>query len=451
MSTNKDGQGPVNRRAFLTTIPAIAVTPLASAGETQTLALNGGTAVRTTPLTTAFPGTQFYDEQERTELTEAYETHSLFRFYGPKTPQKVAKLEEELAAFLGTKHVLGVTSGTAALHCALTALGVGPGDEVILPAWTWHSCYTAVLLTGALPVFAESDESFMIDPNDIEARITPQTKVIMAVHLFGAPADMGRILPLARQHGLKVLEDAAESAGAQYRGKRVGTLADIGIFSFQIHKMITAGEGGAVVTNDPLLYERAIRFHDLGSVRPYHQKLLGELHMPWFMGINYRMNEMTGAVMRAQLRKLDTIIARHRENSRFIRERIQELPRVQLRHSNDLAGEIGWTIDLLLPDQKVRDRFVAGMRAENVPIGPPSAATPLPRFPYIENKAVPHPAWPTFNSPRGKEIRYGAASCPRTMDLFNRAATLTIGPKYSKSDLQDMVAAVKKVHKAFLS
>lgn len=451
MSNRIGFRDPVNRRAFLAAaVPAVVSAVKPAVGTPQQAAGGEREPVRATRLSTDYPGTQFYDEQERGELTNAYDTHSLFRFYGPQTPQKVAKFEQEFATFIGGKYVLAVTSGTAALHCALTGLGVGPGDEVILPAWTWHSCYTTIVMTGALPVFAEVDESFTIDPDDVEAKITPQTKAIMAVHLFGAPADMGRILPVARKHGLKVLEDAAQSAGAQYKGKRLGTLGDVGIFSFQIHKLMTAGEGGAVLTADPMVYERAIRFHDLGLLRPVHQDALGKAGMPNFLGINYRMNEMTGAVLRGQLRKLDMLVARHRQNARFVRERIQTLPGVNLRHSHDPDGELGWTIDILLPDRKMRDRFVAAMKAENVPMGPPSAATPLPGMPYIANKVAPHPAWPTFNSPRGKEIAYGPGCCPRTMTLFNRAASLTIGPKYSTRDLEDVVAAITKVQRAIL-
>jgi 8-amino-3,8-dideoxy-alpha-D-manno-octulosonate transaminase len=351
---------------------------------------------------------------------------------------------------MGARHALGVTSGTAALHCGLTALGVGPGDEVILPAWTWHSCYTTILLTGALPVFAEVDESFTIDPADVERKITPQTKAIMPVHLFGTPADMDGILAVAGKFHLKVLEDCAQCAGGQYKGQRVGTLGDIGAFSFQIHKLITAGEGGAVLTGDPGLFERAVRFHDLGLLRPVHMAAIGTPGMPYFLGVNYRMNEMTGAVMRGQLRKLDRIIEAHRRNARYVRERVREIPGVRLRKSNDEQGETGWTVDFLLPDKKVRDRFLRAMTAENVPVSAPSAATPLPPFPYIENKVVPHPAWPSFNSARGREIRYGTQCCPRTLDIFSRAATLTIGPKYTESDLRDIVTAVKKVYRAVL-
>jgi 8-amino-3,8-dideoxy-alpha-D-manno-octulosonate transaminase len=438
----------VNRRTFLAGIPAVAIASKPAAAVELKLAVDGGKPVRSVRLSTEYPGTQFYGEQERTELDQAYDTHSLFRFYGPQQPQKVAKLEKEFAAFMGVKYVLGVTSGTAALHIALTALGVGPGDEVILPAWTWHSCYTTVLMTGALPVFAEVDESLTIDPADLEAKITPQTKAVMAVHLFGSSADMTRVMEVARKHNVKVLEDTAQSCGAKFRGARLGSIGDIGIYSFQLHKMMTAGEGGAVVTSDPLLYEKAIRFHDLGLVRPLHKAALGETKLPWFPGINYRMNEMTGAVLRAQLRKLDDILAAHKRNWRAVRAGIQDLPGMKLRHSNDAEGEIGWTVDLLLSDNARRDRFVAAMRAENVPMGPPSAATPLPPMPYIESKATPHPAWPSFNSPRGREIRYGAQCCPRTMDLYGRAATLTIGPRYTPADVKDIVAAITKVHKS---
>ena len=381
---------------------------------------------------------------------EAYDSHGLFRFYGPAgvKPLKVAKLEEELASYMGVKYALGVTSGTAALHVALTALGAGPGDEVILPAWTWHSCYTAILMTGALPVFADVDETFTIDPDDIERKITPQTKAIMVVHLFGSPANMGRIMPLARQHGIKVLEDCAQAAGAKYQGKHLGSIGDIGIYSFQIHKLITAGEGGAVVTNDPLLYERAFRFHDLGLVRPIFKDRLGETQLPWFPGVNYRMNEMTGAVMRAQLRKLDNIVARHRNNHRFVVDRIKDLPGLKLRPSHDPEGDLGWVIAAMLPDRRTRDRFAAAMAAENVEMSSPSGSIPLPREPYIANKAVPHPAWPTFNTPRGREIQYGAQCCPRTIEYFNCAAQLTVGPKYTENDLKDIVAAITKVHRA---
>jgi 8-amino-3,8-dideoxy-alpha-D-manno-octulosonate transaminase len=455
----------VDRRKFLAATAGFAATafsakatpggvtpvPVTRAVLTGALAIEGGTPVRATRLTgSGNPGTQFYDDQEQTEVRQAVETHSLFRWYGPQTPQKVAKFEQELAKYMDVKYVLAVTSGTAALHCALTALDVGPGDEVVLPALTWYSCYNTILLTGALPVFAEVDESFNLDPEDLEKKINPQTKAVMVVHLYGAPANMDGILAVARRHNLKVLEDSAQTMGGQYKGKRLSTIGDIGIYSFQINKLITAGEGGAVVTNDRRLYERAVRFHDLGLLRPATTAALGKGQMAGFLGTNYRMNEMTGAVMRAQLRKLDTILDAQRRRARYVKEQIKNLPGIRLRTSHDPEGDIGITVCMLLPTKELRDKFAAAMAAENIPLGAPSSSVPLPREPYIENKVAPHAAWPTFNTPRGKSIRYGAECCPRTIDICEHTATLTIGPKYSDRDLADIVTAIAKVHNGLL-
>src|SRR5438270_3897728 len=230
-------------------------------------------AVRT--IQAGFWGSEFYDDAEQQQLTDVLAGRNPFRWYGPKPPLKVATFEKELAARMQTRYALAVTSGTAALQCAVNALGIGPGDEVILPAWTWHSCYAAVVLAGALPVFAEIDASFNLNPADIERRITPQTKAILAAHFQGDPCDMDRILAIAKRHKLRVIDDCAQSVGASYHGRPVGSMGDIGIYSFQLNKTITAGEGGAVVTSDPELFERAARFHDVGIFRAPHENLVG--------------------------------------------------------------------------------------------------------------------------------------------------------------------------------
>jgi 8-amino-3,8-dideoxy-alpha-D-manno-octulosonate transaminase len=464
MSDNIQNSHTVSRRAFLAAIPAaVAVSPFAASAiepvpaDNPKLAIDGGKPLRSTYLDDlGFPGARMYGEEEKDDILKAYATKTIFRFYGPGKPVMVESFEKEFSALMGVRYTLGITSGTAALHAALVALGVGPGDEVILPAWAWHSCYTTIVLTGALPVFAEVDESLCIDPADVEAKVTPQTKVVMVVHPEGTPVDMDGIMSVARKHGVKVLEDVAQSCGGQYKGRRLGTIGDIGIYSFQIHKLISAGEGGAVVTNDPQLYERAIRLHDLGLVREVHEKVLGipnpEIILPAFPGTNYRMNELTGAVMRAQLQKLDGLIAKLRHNARVVREGLQrEVPGLKLRRSNDLNGDIGWTIGVFLPDKKARDRFSDAVEAENVSIGSPSSAEVLPPLPYVAQKAVPHPSWPTFNSPRGREIRYGAECCPRSIDLFSRSVRLTIGSRWTESDLKDVVGAMRKVYQSMVS
>ncbi|MHC4176922.1 MAG: DegT/DnrJ/EryC1/StrS family aminotransferase, partial [Planctomycetota bacterium] len=264
-----------NRREFLATVGAAgAASVLVGSGEAgrslaaegkQKLAIDGGTPVRKTSLGSRPYGPQFYDDVEKQELIDVLDSRYPFRWWGRNS--KVLQFEKAYAAHIGVKHAVGVTSGTTALYTAMAALEIGPGDEVILPAWTWYADYDAVVLSGALPVFAEIDGSLAIDPEDIERRITPRTKAIVPSHLQGGVADMDPILDIARKHKLYVMEDCAQCCGGRYKGKYVGSIGDIGINSFQLSKTITSGEGGAVTTNDPRLFERAVRFHDVGTLR----------------------------------------------------------------------------------------------------------------------------------------------------------------------------------------
>ena len=429
----------VNRRGFLA---AAAAATVANADETPQLAVNGGAPVRTRPLTGANWGPQYYDDKEQTQLTEVLAGRNPFRFNNPADKSKVARFESEFAARMQTRHALAVTSGTAALHTAMAALEVGPGDEVILPAWTWYSCYNTIIQAGALPVFAEIDESFNIDPKDIEQRITPQTKAIMAVHLQGNPANLDPILEIARKHRVKVLEDASQSVGASYKGKPLGSMGDIGIYSLQQSKTITAGEGGAVVTSDPLLYERAARFHDVGGFRG------GSAKLRFLPGLNYRMNEFTGGVLLAQIRKLDTIIGDVRRNARRVYAGIRDLPGARVRLLHDPEGELGTGIFLGFPTKELRERYAAAMRAEGVPVASPGGSVILPVVPEIEQKVTVTPRWPSFASERGKAIRYGRECCPKTIDILSRFAGVMMSPKYTERDTDDAVTAIRKVYPA---
>jgi 8-amino-3,8-dideoxy-alpha-D-manno-octulosonate transaminase len=427
----------MERREFLA-----AAAVAASASASPQLAVDGGAPVRTKPLTGPNWGPQYYDDKEQTQLTEVLQSHNPFRFSNPPDKSKVAIFENEYAARMRTKYALAVTSGTAALHTAMAALEVGPGDEVILPAWTWYSCYNTIIQAGALPVFAEIDESFNLDPADIEHRITPQTKVIMAVHLQGNPAAMDPILEIARRHGLKVLEDASQSVGASYKGRPLGSMGDMGIYSLQQSKTITAGEGGAVVTNDAYLFERACRFHDVAARPGFPAKLR---FMP---GLNYRMNEFTGGVLLAQIRKLDTIIGDARRNAGRLYQGIRDLPAARLRRLPDPEGELGTGVFLGFPSKELRDQYSKAMKAEGVPVSAPAGSVILPIVPEIEQKVTVTPRWPSFASERGQAIRYGRECCPRTIDILGRFAGVMISPKYSERDIDDAVTAVRKVHPA---
>jgi 8-amino-3,8-dideoxy-alpha-D-manno-octulosonate transaminase len=430
----------MKRRTFLTASSIAAMAsgnPFANAEDTP---------VRAQPLHASFWGTQYYDDKERDQLNEVLTSQSPFRWYGKVQPMKVASFEKEFAQRMKTQYVLAVTSGTAALQCAVNALEIGPGDEVILPAWTWHSCYTAVLLAGGLPVFAEVDHSFNLDPDDIEHRITPNTKAIIVVHLQGNPADMDRIVPVARKHNLRIIEDCAQSLGASYKGRPVGSMGDIGIYSLQLNKTITAGEGGAVASNNPELFERASRFHDLGMLRAPHQQWIGEQRLSPFAACNFRMSEFTGGVLLAQTRKLDRIIQDVRSNAQRVYEGVRDLPGIKFRHLPDSAGELGTGVYMDFKNKQRRDRFMDLMKAENVPANAPAGSALLPVQPYIENKATVHPAWPTFTSERGKSIQYGAVCCPRTIDVLNRFAGVLMDPKFTRRETDDIIAAIRKVY-----
>ncbi|HEY3441434.1 MAG TPA: DegT/DnrJ/EryC1/StrS family aminotransferase [Paludibaculum sp.] len=438
----------MNRRNFVAATAAAVTTT----GNQNTLAAQGGTPVRDKPLGGDHWGPLYYDAAEKAQVDEVVDTGVPFRFTGRRgvAPVKVATYEKEFAAKIGTKFALALSSGTAALECAISALQIGPGDEVIMPAWTWHSDCTAVVRAGALPVFAEIDESFNLDPSDIEARITPQTKAIIAVHLQGNPADLNPILAIARKHKLRVIEDCSQAVGASYKGRRLGSMGDIGTYSHQESKTITSGEGGTLVSSDPELFERAVRFHDVGNIFAPHKDMLGEVRLAPFVGTNYRMSEFAGGVMLAQLRKLDMIIGAVRANSAQVYGSLREIPGLRFRLRPDPSGDLASPVFIRFDSKAQRERFLELMKAENVPAGGPGGSVILPVQPYIENKITVHAAWPTWTTPRGKAIRYGAASCPRTIDILSRFAGVAVGPKYSAQDTRDIVAAVRKAFPAAL-
>ncbi len=436
------------RRLFL------ASTAAAAAAAPAKLALDGGTPVRSTPLRTRHFGPLYYDQSEWGFLKEVWETRSPFRFWGmdpSKPPDKVANFERDFASYMNTKYALAVTSGTAALQVAMAALEIGPGDEVIIPAWTWHSCFNAVVMAGGLPVCAEIDSSFNLDPKDIERHITPRTKVIMAVHLQGNPAAMDEILALAKRRNLKVLEDVSQSVGASYKGKPLGSMGDIAIASLQVNKTISAGEGGAVYTSDPALFERAVRFHDVGGIRSPHDKWMGGPKGKPFIGVNYRMNEFTGAALLAQIRKLPTVVSDIRGAAKRVYDGIADLPGIELRRRPDPAGELGSGVFIGFKDKPQRDRFLAAMRAENVPGTPPSGSVILPLQEHIIAKRGPHPKWPTWNSPEGQKVTYGPESCPKTLAVLDRFGGVALDPKFTEKDTADIVAAIRKVYPAVIS
>jgi len=436
----------LSRRGFLAT-SCLGVCGVGLAlGTTRLAAKEAAKAPDVPNIDPGYVGPQFFDKREEEALREVLESGSPFRYWGPGRPEKVMRFEEAFAKYMGTRFALAVTSGTAALDCAVAGLGIGPGDEVIVPAYTWWSDYTCVVHAGALPVFADIDRTFNLDPADFERKITPRTKAVIAVHLLGGPCDMDPILQVARKHKVAVLEDCAQCVGGSYHGKKLGSIGDVGIYSFQINKMITSGEGGAVVSSDPVIYERAARFHDMGSMRDVFLKRIGTSRVQEFAGENFRMNEFTGAVLGAQLSKLDTMVAQLRHNAEAVYDGIKGIPGIRLRHRPDPKGDIGYGVYFEVKDEVARNRCIEELNKRKVPASTLTGSVLLPTEESVINKRARHPDWPSFNSPQGKAIRYGPDTCKQTLEIFDRFVQVRMGAKYTPRIDDYIIESIRQVH-----
>jgi dTDP-4-amino-4,6-dideoxygalactose transaminase len=309
------------------------------------------------------PGFYLFGDEERKEVLDVLETGYLSR-YGqesdPRFKHKVVTLEQEFAKKIGVKHALATNGGTSSIIAALIALGVGRGDEVLVPGYTYVASISAVIAVGGTPILAEVDESLTMDPSDIEHRISPRTKAIMPVHMLGNPSDIDSIMAIARKHKIPMLEDACQSLGASYKGKMTGAFGAINAFSLNINKTITTGDAGMVTTDDDELHERAFGYHDQG-----HKRLRMGLEISarsLVVGINLRINELTGAVGLAQLRKLDAIVALLREKKRKFKEAIEAggIRNMSYRRIND-PGEIATILTVLFPDEAVTRKVAVAL------------------------------------------------------------------------------------------
>ena len=256
-----------------------------TATHTESLAIDQGTPALSAPPLAPLPGLLSYTDDEEKAVVEVIRSRNLYRFMGDEEASPARQLELEMAEANGTKHALAVTSGTAALLCALQGIGVGPGDEVIVPAFCWIASVSAILAIGAVPIITEVDDSLTLDPDAVRANISPYTKVIMPVHMRGVPANMTVIMEIAREHGLLVLEDTAQANGGSFGGRALGSIGNVGAFSLQASKIITTGEGGMVITDDDEVYTRATMFHD-----PFASRLVEVPESRLMWGLNFRMN-----------------------------------------------------------------------------------------------------------------------------------------------------------------
>ncbi|MCL4862718.1 MAG: DegT/DnrJ/EryC1/StrS family aminotransferase [Caldilineaceae bacterium] len=415
------------------------------------LAIDGGAPVIDRPLN-RYKGAAAIGEQEKQAVMEVLESQSLFRYYGPNLLSKVAHFEQEFARFVGARHAAAASNGTAALRMGLAALGVGPGDEVIVPAVTFIASVGAIVASRARPVFAEVDETMQLDPADLPKRLTKRTKAIMPVHLNGVAVDMDPVLDFARSHGLKVIEDAAQSCGSRYKGKAVGTLGDVGCFSFQLEKNITSGEGGVLVTDDDELFRRAVIYSDQGGqFWTSHAGVRDTVGGQPVIGENLRMNEIAGAILGCQLAKLNEILNRIERNTTIVREGVETIPGLQVGPRNPDRDRHALGVLFYLPTAEQADAVAAALRAEGVPAGKVYGGQPVYAAPQILNQWTITRGCP-FDCPSyfPEPIQYHMGMCPRSEDLLARGVGISVGPFYEEEDLDGIIAGVEKVARHLL-
>jgi 8-amino-3,8-dideoxy-alpha-D-manno-octulosonate transaminase len=411
------------------------------------LALDGGVPVRAAPLDYQRGVTQIGAE-ERQAVLEVLESRSLFRYYGPDLRHKVEGLERGVVQQLGVPYALATSSGTGALRAALAALGVGPGDEVVVPALTFIASANAVVTSGAVPVFADVDDSLGMDPASLRSVLSPRTAAIMPVHLENVVCDMDAILPVAGS--VPVIEDACQAIGASYHGTAAGGLGAMGAFSLQLEKNITAGEGGVLVTADPELHLRAARYTDQGGqFVTAHGGVRGTSEVDPFVGANLRMTELAGAVAGVQLGRLPGLLDAMRANKAKLLAMIGAVDGLTPRWIPDPDGEAGSSITWFAPAADVAARFVDALLAEGIPSArlydgePVYANRSLLERRTVTPKRSPWAAHPV-------DVRYELGMCPRAEDLAARSVIVAVGPGYTAGDLEDVATAVAKVAAALL-
>lgn len=369
-------------------------------------------------------------QEEKDAVARVIDSKKLFKVNDEA--QETYHFEEELKAYFGTPHTILMTSGQGALTSALIGMGVGPGDEVIVPAYTYIATAMAVVAVGAMPVIAEIDDTLMIDPADIERKITDRTKVILPVHMQGYPCNMDAIMAIAKKHGLRVLEDACQAVGTSFGGKLVGTIGDAGAFSFNYFKIISAGEGGALLTKDRSLFERALIYHDSSAIAYFGNQLESFTTAP-FCGVEYRTNEITAAILREQLKKLDGIVHDLRKNKKLLCEALGD--KAKLIPSNDAAGESAMNCTLRFDSAEEADRFANTVSGATVPIN--TGKHIYSNWDVImAKKGAFHPLMDPFRMAANRAPDYTPDMCQKSLDILSRCAHFGINPDWTEADIE---------------
>ncbi|MGQ1786967.1 MULTISPECIES: DegT/DnrJ/EryC1/StrS family aminotransferase [unclassified Saccharicrinis] len=390
------------------------------------------------------PGTELFGKEEREQVMEVLETGILFRYNHDaqrKGIWKAKEFEKEFADYHGAKYCHMVTSGTAADAVSLASVGVGAGDEVIVPPFTFIAPIEAVVNCGAVPVFAEIDETLCLSAASIEAAITPKTKAVMLIHMVGAMAQIDEIVDVCNKHNIILIEDTAQALGGSYKGKMLGTFGKVACYSFDFFKLITAGEGGAVLTNDECVYNTAHTWSDHGHSHIGNNR--GAEEHP-ILGTNYRISELHAAVGLAQFRKIDYILERLRANKKVLKDYLKKFPQVVFRNVPDEDGDSATVLNFFLPTQEEAKKACADLGAEGVA----AAYWYDNNYHFIKNWG--HLTEYKVAAPVGMQFLdkpqdYTKLDLPKSYDLIGRLVSVNMNIKTTPEQLEAICKAFDKV------
>lgn len=378
------------------------------------------------------------------EIAKVIAGKKLFRMGDPSEGHQaeVERFEKEWASTIGADYALLMSGGgTSAIICALAALGVGPGDEVLVPGYTWMATAAAALTVGAIPVLVEVDETLGMDPDDVAARITPNVKAIVPVHMVGRPCNMDRLLEVTRPHGIHVVEDCCQCDGGSYHGRRVGTYGAIGAFSFNDFKIISCGEGGAIVTNDRTLFDRARVYHDSLMAFPTFAK---DLTVEPFIGLQLRSTEIMGAILRMQLERLEGILSDLRRVAGRFRTELSAAG-LTVTPSNDQDGDCGVVASFSFATSEQAYKFASAPGVGGwLPIDS-NRHVYCNWDPVLLHHAGHHPDMNPYNFPQNQRLRtqYSADMLPKTLDHLARAVFISMNPDWTEAEIATRIEACR--------
>jgi dTDP-4-amino-4,6-dideoxygalactose transaminase len=380
-------------------------------------------------------------EEEVDAIRRVIESGRLYRYHEGHASESTA-FEREWSEKICCQHTILMSSGTAALICGLIGMGIGPGDEVIVPAYTFMATPLAVLAVGAVPVIAEIDETLTLDMKDAERKITSVTKAIIPVHMCGFHCDMDAVMRVAAVHGLMVLEDACQAAGGSYKGIRLGAIGDAGAFSFNEFKIITCGEGGALVTSNKEIHDQAMIYHDGGCALWDHDL---DLKVPLFAGVNLRIHEISSAILRVQLSRLETILTSLRKEKLAFKEQLAGDKAFVFNPILDAEGDCATNLALLFETADMARTFFENLKESRIKVRAPLNSgrhVYVNWEPILEQRGANHPGRDAFRHAR--KFKYTSDMCPRTLDILGRTILIETSATRTEEELGLCIKALKK-------